>query len=290
MRKVIFVITVALALIGCNEKELASLRSEISQLQAQAQQLRKDNEALKEENNHLKETDQAYLDKALEFAKAGDRLAAIQKLHDLQLRFNHSPLLGNVVAHIKRIETEDSKASVDVIESAKKKPIKEALDILSEEVTKPHLKQNAEKLKNVQTDYLAKYEKEKVYLEAQAKTGIAIDNIVTYWGWTRGIGDRIFAPHIKIKFKNVSKNKIDKISVKATFVKSDGEVFGTDTSNVIGYGDDPLRSGQSKLGFLNSGIGYTSDLVTFNLPYMKAEIYINDQYFKNINISRSTEE
>ena len=94
----------------------------------------------------------------------------------------------------------------------------------------------------------------------------------------------IFAPHLKIKLKNTSSGNIEKLVVKTTFVKSDGEVFGTDDSYVIGYSDSPLRPGQFKTAFLNSSIGYTREI--YGLPSMKAEIYINDVYYKDIWVKK----
>jgi hypothetical protein len=113
--------------------------------------------------------------------------------------------------------------------------------------------------------------------------GVKIVSINSGWDWSGGF----LCPHLKIKFRNISYKDIDRLAVKATFIDTlNHEIFGDAFALVIGYGDTPLRPDYSKTAYLNSNVGYESDMVTLDFPNLVAEVYVNDELYEKVPISK----
>ena len=67
------------------------------------------------------------------------------------------------------------------------------------------------------------------------------------------------------------------------------EVFGDGTESVIGFGDTPLKQGQSKMAFLHPTIGYKTDLIAASLPRMVADISVNNHLYRRVAIAKSSD-
>lgn len=269
----------ALGVYGCRDykSELENKNSKIAILESK-------NIELKNEIAKLKETPQSYWNIAIEKANNGELNMAIEKLILLQSKFPNSELSNNAGTKIHELKSNDTKKTEEILKSVRKLGALESINLIKTALENEHVEANKEKLIQALNRNKALYKKQRVLIEAEKSTGIKVLSIESYWDWTRTLSGApdIFAPHLKIKLKNTSNLNVKRLKVKATFVKSDGEVFGTDDSYVIGFSDTPLRPNQFKTAFLNSSIGYKRQI--YNLPAMKAEIYINDVYYKNIKI------
>lgn len=279
-------------LAGCNgdlieqlQDENKLLKGELNAASERVAFLSEEVENVKTENSRLRETAQTYLGRAVELEAKGDRSGALMELQELLKRFPTSEIVSHAEAEIQRLLALERNELKLVFANVKNVNPKEAVRLLNEFLSTPRPLDVDSDARKALGEYEEKYEKERKYLEAQEKTGVSVESIETYWSWSGLLGDRIFSPHLKIKLKNVSEKSLERLVVMANFVTPSGEVFGTDTSYVIGLGDAPLRPNQKKSGFLNSSIGYTSDFI--KIPSMKAEVYINDVYFKEVWVRRS---
>ncbi len=111
---------------------------------------------------------------------------------------------------------------------------------------------------------------------------IKLDIESAYWD----INNQLYTPHIKIRITNKSRKTIESIRIKAIFYNTiEKDLWGTDY-DYISY-SSPLKPRYSKLLFLSSSIGYHSMLNVDSLPYINAHIFVDDNYYGEISISKT---
>lgn len=114
----------------------------------------------------------------------------------------------------------------------------------------------------------------------------------SYWGANTGYtGQTLYVPYVKIKVTNQQEKDAEKIVVKAIFLnESDQSVLDDESDYLISYSDTPLKTGFNKTSYMKAGVGYKRQIPTENLPTVKAEIYVNDEYYGKVDISNTYQE
>ncbi len=114
----------------------------------------------------------------------------------------------------------------------------------------------------------------------------------SYWTANTGYtGQTLYVPYLKVKVTNQEEKAAEKIVVKAVFIdESDQSVFDDETEYLISYSDTPLKTGYNKTAFIRAGVGYRKQLPVEYLPSIKAEIYVNDDYYGKVEINNVYQE
>ena len=292
MTRSVFLLFVSLSLIGlvvsCGDH-----RSEVASLKERVSKLETENVGLKEQVRELQETDQSYFNSAMELLSSHRFEEAAAKLEELGRKFPTSPLIGEASKKRNEIKREMDKALAQekkTLDSLLGRADKQDVEVAIRELqTYTAGKHSAELLaraqKKLQT-YKAQFEKVKAERQVEKSTGVRIVSVTSQWAWRGTLGDMLFCPQLKVDIKNVSDSDIGSIVVKATFLDvGKNEVFGDASSYLVGFGDAPLRPGYTKTAFLYCSVGYTSDIVMYNLPNLMAEIYVNGNLFKKVRVS-----
>ncbi len=263
---------------------------------ANKQELKQKDEAidsLQTELNKLKETPESYFLFAHDYYKNGNFIEAIKKLESIKNRFPSSNYSKDHIAAedlLKSYRSEENSIVTEILNRVKSINANESIELIQNTLSKYSFSKDLNtKLIEALERNRKLYEKQKALVEAQQKIGIEIISIESYWKSTISNDyNELLVPELKIKVKNISGNDIKELKVKATFVQSNNEVLGTDTDYTIYYGDTPLRPNQIKLAIVSSEIGYLDPLgiKRFDLPDVKAEIYINDVFYKSVWIKK----
>lgn len=114
----------------------------------------------------------------------------------------------------------------------------------------------------------------------------------SYWGANTGYtGQTLYVPYVKVKVTNQQESPAEKIVVKAVFLnESDQSVLDDESDYLISYSDTPLKTGYNKTSYMRAGVGYKRQIPTENLPTVKAEIYVNDEYYGKVDINNTYQE
>lgn len=133
-------------------------------------------------------------------------------------------------------------------------------------------------------------ENETPIFETNDPFGVVIT--ASYWGANTGYtGQTLYVPYVKVKVTNQEEKAAEKIVVKAVFLnESDQSVLDDESDYLISYGDTPLKTGYNKTSYMRAGVGYKRQIPIENLPTVKAEIYINDDYYGKVEINNTYEE
>lgn len=112
--------------------------------------------------------------------------------------------------------------------------------------------------------------------------------------WSKNVsmgGSALYTPYLKLNIKNQQDYSESRVVVKVVFYdESEKSLWSDETDYLVSSGDDPLKSGYSKTAFIRSSVGYRSQISASSLPFVKAEVYINDDYYGFIDINRSYSE
>ena len=131
--------------------------------------------------------------------------------------------------------------------------------------------------------------------QTSAETEMPVFDVVitaSYWGANTGYtGQTLYVPYIKVKVTNQQEKAAEKIVVKAVFLnESDQSVLDDESDYLVSYSDTPLKTGYNKTSYMRAGVGYKRQIPTENLPTVKAEIYINDEYYGKVDINNTYQE
>lgn len=118
MRKVLFFITASLALIGCNEKELASLHAENETLKARVV-------SLEQQNKKLQETADFHFQAAVDLMNKNKFDEAKKELSIVIEKYPANPLVSAAEDKIKSIDIRIAKAKQEELLKEKQKQAKE---------------------------------------------------------------------------------------------------------------------------------------------------------------------
>lgn len=110
-----------------------------------------------------------------------------------------------------------------------------------------------------------------------------------YWNASTGFtGKTLYVPYLKIQVTNQQASPATKINVKVVFIdENEKSVWDDESSYLVSSGDTPLKTGYNKTAYISAGVGYTGKLSTDRLPDITAEVYINDESYGRISISKS---
>jgi len=250
-------------------------------------------DSLQIELEKLKETPDVYFHYASDQYEKGNFTEAINKLESLINRFpseNYKEDHKYAETLIKKYKYEENSLITQVLNKVKILNARESI-ILIEDTQNEYSFSEKLNIKLIESlDRNKKlYEDQQALIEAEEKIGVKIISIKSYWKSTFSNDfNEMLAPELKIKIKNISDNDIEELKVKATFIQSNNEVLGTNTDYTVYYGDTSLKPGQIKLAIVASEIGYLDPFgyKKFDLPDVKAEIYINDIYYKSVWITK----
>jgi hypothetical protein len=283
-KKIITLFTLSI-LCGCslNEDKIENLQYKVDSLEAviddQTEIILK-----------LKSTDTFKYREATEYFNSEEYFIAKDLYQKFINNFPNSELIPEVRAKLKIIKSTEEKTYKSLLKNIKSKTLIEKIQSLESYITERHDEEYLKFAKSKLSKYQSQYEKNKDQLLVEQAIGVKLISSESEWAWSGSYGNRLLVPKLKLKFKNISEQTVTKLVVKATFINIDKkEVFSDGAAYVIGYSDTPLRPGYSKTAFIESGVGYASDLVALSFPNIDAEIYINDRFYKKVRVSKMYE-
>lgn len=128
-------------------------------------------------------------------------------------------------------------------------------------------------------------------LAAGVNSKFDVTVVSNYWYHYTAFGDNLYVPYLKLEVKNKQSSPASKIVVKVVFYdENKKEVFNEQTDYLVSYGDTALRSGYSKTSFIKASVGYAKQISVYSLPYLTAEIYINDEYCGIVEVMNTYDE
>lgn len=244
----------------------------------------------------LKETPNGFFLIASEKYKEGNFIDAINKLKSLENRFssnNYKEDHKTAKTLIIKYKNEESIIVNQVLTKVKKLNAQESIRLIEDTQNKYTFSENL----NIKLDKALErnkklYEDQKSILEAEKQTGFKIISIKSSWqsSLNKHNTELMLVPNLVLKVKNISSTDINKLVIKATFIKSNNEVFGTYFDYAISSSyDTPLKPEQSIISIISSNIGLSDPYgyTQYNLPSLKAEIYINDIFYKSVWINKN---
>ena len=118
---------------------------------------------------------------------------------------------------------------------------------------------------------------------AEGQAIFTLEGVNTSWGREHSWTKDMYVPIIKFSIKNIGTVNANEVTIHTVFTNMDTkEIWDEETSYVIGFSDSPLKPGFSKKVFIYSSVGFETKPAIF--PNLTAEIYVNNQLLKTINI------
>ena len=110
--------------------------------------------------------------------------------------------------------------------------------------------------------------------------------IVTTSCWSKSLN--LFVPYLKIDVTNQNNAPVSDIKLKVIFTNKEKKEIWSEVSDVlIGSSNTPLKGGYKKTSFIKASKGYTGQISENSLPQITAEVYINGDYYGEIEIERT---
>ena len=141
-----------------------------------------------------------------------------------------------------------------------------------------------------------------VQREIERTTGVRLIEYSTGWQNISSFGQTLFRPGMDLRFQNITNTTLptrdegafgitttNTIRIRVVFLDTArNEIHGTGSTFLVGFGDS-LPAGFSKRIFVNSDVGFTRAFANwefYRLPAITANIYINDRFYRAIDIRR----
>ncbi len=107
-------------------------------------------------------------------------------------------------------------------------------------------------------------------------------------GWS---GTTLYSPYLKLKVFNQSGKQIDNMKLQIVFYdEAEKEMWSDESDYLVSSSDAPVKHGYSKTAFIRSSVGYRSQVSTYSLPDLIAEIYLNGALIGEVNIKKTYSE
>jgi predicted translin family RNA/ssDNA-binding protein len=288
----VFVFFLSFCMFGCGIN-----KDEYNKVVSENQQLKEEILQLEDEITKLKETDQFYYQSGAEEFANGKFEEAIEWMNNLKLKFPQSTLItssDNLIIESKnaiaKIYQEERQNFDFLIRDIEKTDIEDAMEKLELYISESHPNDLIKSAKEKLEIYAVEFEKIRNEREIESKIGVRLVDYSTGWS-RRSSGNRITAlykPVLTLKFKNISDNPVKPLFVNVDFLDtSKSEVVAKNGDHAIGSGGTPLQSGYTITSHIEASIEYTSWSGDISmLPSLVADIYINDQFYRRISISK----
>lgn len=278
------------ALISCTHKQ----EQKIESLNKKVVQLKSKNARLTKVIDSLKHSDKYFYNQITDYYQNEQYDSAQAKSKSFRIRYPQSiylkdtrTLLDSIQVKQQRRLQQEKQFYAQLLTQVKKAPLSKKINLLQSFLMVKHSQSLIEKAETQLEKYKKQYAAVKSVKEAEVKTGIHISEIKTEWKWGGLIGNKLLCPYVTLKLTNISDASIKHLVSKVSFIDEDEKsVFGEASDFVIGYGDSPLRPGYSKTSFLRADVGYTNDVVALHFPNLVADIYINDVFYKTVQVEK----
>lgn len=118
------------------------------------------------------------------------------------------------------------------------------------------------------------------------------DVVITANCWAANTGTTtLYTPYLKVKVVNQQGKPATNVKVHVVFYNaSEKSLWSDETSYLVSSGDTPLNTGYGKIAFVRSSVGYRSKPGVSQLPNITAEVYVNDQLYGEIAVTRTFDE
>lgn len=279
--KILFMILTVAFVWSCSDNsEIKKLREEVSALE-------KRNQTLQLRIDSLKNSDFYTYQKILDIYNNDLFYNAFNQSEEFIQKYPGSQYVAKIRLLISEIEEKEKSSYQGILKAISDLAYEESIEKLKLYSNQNHFPVYISKVKEKLNDLEKRYETSQKEKESEKETGVKLIFIDTEWDWSGEFGNKLLSPKVKLKFKNISDKPIERMEVKISYLNTaTKEVFGEDWTYVIGYSDTPLQPGYSKTAYLRCSVGYTSSAAVYNLPSLVGDIYVNDIFYKKINIEK----